>query len=279
LVAIKRGVDPDYFSTMGIPLVRGRSFNPDERLDRATSVIISEMLAKQFFPNEDPLGKHMRVNLADRPIDYEIVGIVGNTRHLLTQEIKPTMYFPLASGVFGRATIVIRAEHDPTSLALPVEKAVAEIDPDLPVSDVLTMEQIIGNETLNASFDADLVLAFAGLSLLLAAIGLYGVLSYLVTQRTGEIGVRIALGAQRNQVLRLMLIDGLRPAGVGLVAGLGAGVGAARLIRNLLYGVKPTDSGVYALVAALLIVTAAIACIQPAWRASRLNPMDALRTE
>jgi len=279
LVAIKRGVDPDYFSTMGIPLVRGRSFNPDERLDRATSVIISELLAKQFFPNEDPLGKHMRVNLADRPIDYEIVGIVRNTRHLLTQEIKPTMYFPLASGVFGRATIVIRAEHDPTSLALPVEKAVAEIDPDLPVSDVLTMEQIIGNETLNASFDADLVLAFAGLSLLLAAIGLYGVLSYLVTQRTGEIGVRIALGAQRNQVLRLMLIDGLRPAGVGLVAGLAAGVGVSRLIRNLLYGVKPTDSGVYALVAALLIVTAAIACIQPAWRASRLNPMDALRTE
>jgi ABC-type antimicrobial peptide transport system permease subunit len=141
------------------------------------------------------------------------------------------------------------------------------------------MEQIIGNETLNASFNADLVLAFAALSLLLAAVGLYGVLAYLVTQRTGEIGVRVALGAQRAHVLRLMLVDGLRPAAVGLFAGLAAGIGAARLIRNLLYGVKPLDPAVYLAVAILLMLTAAGACLQPAWRASRLNPVEALRTE
>jgi len=279
LLAIKRAADPGYFAAMGIPLLRGRTFMDTERLDRATSVIISELLARQFFPNEDAIGKHMRVNLTDHPVDYEVVGIVGNTRHLLTKEMKPTMYFPLSSGIFGGGTIVLRSNEDPTNLALPVQRLIAQIDPDLPVSDVLTMEQIIGNATLNASFDADLVLTFAGLSLLLAAIGLYGVLSYLVTQRTGEIGVRVALGAQRAQVLRLMLIDGLRPAAIGLVFGQAAGVGASRLFRNLLFGVKPLDGGVYFIVAALLGLTAAIACIRPAWRASRLNPMDALRAE
>jgi ABC-type antimicrobial peptide transport system permease subunit len=191
----------------------------------------------------------------------------------------PTMYFPLFSGLFGRATLVIRSQGDPTSLALPVQRLIAGNDPDLPVSDVLTMEQIIGTETRNASFDAEVILGFAGLSLLLAAVGLYGVLSYLVTQRTGEIGIRVALGAQRAQLLRLMLVDGLRPAAIGLVVGLAAGMGAARLIRNLLYGVKPLDANVYVLVSALMLLTVGLACIQPAWHASRLNPTDALRTE
>ena len=279
LLAIKRAAEPGYFSAMGIPLLRGRTFTDSERLDRATSVIISELLATQFFPNEDSIGKHLRVNLTDHPIDYEVVGIVGDTRHRLTQEMKPTMYFPLSSGIFGRATIVMRSGEDPSNLALPVQRLIAQIDPDLPVSDVLTMEQIVGNETLTASFDAAVVLGFAGLSLLLAAVGLYGVLSYLVTQRTSEIGIRVALGAQRAQVLRLILVDGLRPAAIGLVIGLAGGVSAARLIRNLLYGVKPLDGGVYVVVTVLLVLTASVACIQPAWRASRLDPMEALRAE
>ena len=279
LLAIKRAAEPGYFAAMGIPLLRGRTFYDGERVDRAKSVIVSDLLAKRFFPNEDPIGKHMRVNLTDHPVDYEVIGIVGDTRHLLTQEMKPTMYFPLYSGIFGRATIVVRSREDPTGLALPVQKLIAQIDRDLPVSDVLTMEQIIGNETLNASFDADLVVAFAGLSLLLAAVGLYGVLSYLVTQRTGEIGIRVALGAQRGEVLRLLLVDGLRPAAIGLVIGLAGGVSAAKLIRNLLYGVKALDASVYLAVSVVLALTAGVACLQPAWRASRLNPMDALRAE
>ena len=278
LVAIRRAADPGYFRAMGIPLLRGRTFTEAERLERATSIIISESLAKKFFPDEDPIGKHMRVSTTNHEISYEVVGIVADTRYLLERAAKPTMYLPLYSGLFGRATIVLRSNQDATRLALPVQKLIAQLDPDLPVSDVLTMEQIIGNGTLNASFDADLVLAFAMLSLLLAAVGLYGVLSYLVTQRTGEIGVRVALGAQRTQVLRLMLVDGLRPAAVGLWAGLAAGAGAARLIRNLLYGVRPLDPAVYVAVAVLLMLTAAGACLQPAWRASRLNPVEALRT-
>ncbi len=189
------------------------------------------------------------------------------------------MYFPLYSGMFGRSTIVVRSPRDPNGLALPVQKLLAQMDPDLPVSDVLTMEELIGGSTINASFTASVVLAFAVLSLLLAAVGLYGVLSYLATQRKNEIGVRVALGADRGDIMRLMLIDGLRPAGVGLVAGLGVGALAASLIRSMLYGVPPLDSGIFLGVALLLTLVAGAACLFPAWHASQMHPMEALRQE
>jgi putative ABC transport system permease protein len=168
---------------------------------------------------------------------------------------------------------------DASTFAAPVEKILAQMDPDLPVSDVLTMEQSIGKSTLDANFTSSLVLGFAIIALLLAAVGLYGVLAYLGTQRTSEIGIRIALGAQRNSVLRLMLADGLRPAVVGMLLGLLASGFAARLLRSLLYGIDPLDWTVFAAVTLVLSLVAALACALPAWRASRLDPMQALRTE
>jgi MacB-like periplasmic core domain len=212
LLAIKRFADPGYFAALQIPLLHGRTFNERERLGQATSVIITDLFARTFLPDEDAIGKHLRVNLTDHEIAYEIVGVVGDTRFQISRPAEPIVYFPMYSGIFGRATIVVRSPRDPIGLALPIQKLVAQMDPDLPVSDVLTMEQLIGGSTINASFTASLVLAFALLSLLLAAVGLYGVLSYLATQRKTEIGVRVALGAQRSDLLRLMLIDGLRPA-------------------------------------------------------------------
>jgi putative ABC transport system permease protein len=173
----------------------------------------------------------------------------------------------------------VRAAFDPIALSLPVQKQIAQLDPDLPVSDVFTMQQILERSLGNASLSASLVLAFAVLSLVLASVGLYGVLSYLTTQRTGEIGLRMALGAQRKEILGLMLGDGLRPALYGLVVGLGVGAGAVRLIQSMLYGTRPLDPSIFAIVAATLIVVAALACIVPAWRASRINPMRALRAE
>jgi ABC-type antimicrobial peptide transport system permease subunit len=160
-----------------------------------------------------------------------------------------------------------------------VQGLIGEMDPDLPVSDVMTLQQTIVRSTLGSQFDSILVLGFAVIALLLAAAGLYGVLAYLVTQRTSEIGIRIALGAQREQVLRLTLLDGLRPALLGLVLGLGASAGVVRLIRSMLYQTEPIDPAVFFSVTAILLLVAGMACLVPAWRASRLDPMQALRAE
>jgi predicted permease len=279
--AVVRGTDPGYFSSIEIPLKRGRFFEPSERLGNARAVIVSESFARRYFPNEDPVGKHVKaLDFQDVPAQgFEIVGVVGNTLWDLTEDETPTLYFPLYSGDWSEVSIAVRSDMDAANLAAPIEKLLAQLDPDLPVSNVLTMEQSIGKSTLDASFTSALVLVFAMIALLLAAVGLYGVLSYLGTQRTGEIGIRIALGAQRNAVLRLMLLDGLRPAAAGLVVGLVTAIFGVRLIRNLLYGISPLDWSVFAEVTIVLCIVAALACALPAWRTSRLDPMQALRME
>ena len=188
-------------------------------------------------------------------------------------------YFSLDTGVETVGTLVIRSSHDLGQFALPVQRIVSEMDPDLPVSDILTMNQLLGKSTLNQSFNTTLLAAFATLSLVLAAVGLFGVMSYIAAQRTNEIGIRIALGAKREQVMRKMLLDGMRPAVFGLVVGLAASLEAVRLMRDVLYEIKPLDPEVFAAVAAMLLVVAVFACIVPAWRASHLDPMQALRTE
>jgi putative ABC transport system permease protein len=189
------------------------------------------------------------------------------------------MYFALdADPEMHGAALIVRSEQDVTTLALPVQRIVGQFDRDLPVSDVLTMDQVVRRNTMDASFDATLLFVFAGLSLLLAAVGLFGVLSYIVAQRTGEIGIRIALGAQREQVLRKILIDGLRPAILGLFLGLLTSAAVVRLISSILYETAPLDPAVFAAVAGTLLLVAVIACVLPAWRASRLDPVQALRT-
>jgi putative ABC transport system permease protein len=273
--ALARWADPKFFNAMGIPILRGRTFDPGKRLDRANEVVISQSLATEYFPNEDPLGKHLRV----RGRDALVIGIVGDTRFSIGELPRPVQYYPLGAGVETVGTLVIRSRHEPEQLALPVQRIVSEMDPDLPVSDILTMNQLLGKTTLNQSFNATLLAAFAALSLILAAVGLFGVMSYIAAQRTTEIGIRIALGAKREQVMRKMLLDGMRPAAFGLVVGLAASLEAVRLMRDLLYEIKPLDPAVFAAVAATLLAVAAFACIVPAWRASRIDPMQALRAE
>ena len=274
LSALSRWADPKYFRTMGIPILRGRTFD-GKRLAAANEVIISQSFAGQYFPGEDPLGQHLRV----RGQNAVIVGIVGDTRYAIGETPRPMQYYPLDAGIENVGTLVIRSSHDLEQFALPVQRIVSEMDLDLPVSDVLTMNQLLGKSTLNQRFNTALLVAFAAVSLVLAAVGLFGVMSYIAAQRTTETGIRVALGAKREQVMREMLLDGMRPAVFGLVVGLAASLEAGQLMRDLLYEIKPLDPAVYAAVAATLLAVAAFACIVPAWRASRVDPMRALRAE
>jgi ABC-type antimicrobial peptide transport system permease subunit len=246
-------------------------------LDAANEVIISQSFANQFFPGEDPIGKHVHVEFNHRTA--VVVGVVGDTRFVIGAAPKPIQYYPLNAGVETVGTLVIRSRRNVEQFALPVERIVAEMDHDLVVSDVLTMDQLLGKHTSDQSFNATLLTAFATLSMLLAAVGLFGVMSYIAVQRTTEIGIRIALGAKREHVMRKMLMGGMRPAVFGLAVGLAASLEAGRLMRDLLYEIKPLDPAVFAAVAATLLAVAAVACFVPAWRASRLDPMQALRAE
>jgi predicted permease len=283
LDALIRKADPGYFSTLKIPLLSGRVFNDQDKLGRTRHVIVSKKFVNQFFPGEDPVGKHVKIAFSgNTPEIYEIIGVVGDTVHEIGQPIKATIYRSILNGdpmLDSVATIVVRAAADPLSLALPIQKQVSDLDPEMPAYKVRTMQQIVGEATASRSFSVSLVLAFAVLSLTLAAVGLYGVLSFLVTQRSSEIGIRMALGAQRGEVLRLVLVDGMTPVGLGMIIGLAGGAAAGTLIKSLLYGTRPLDPAVFAAMIASLLITALIASAVPALRACRIEPTQALRME
>ena len=281
LFAIYRYSDPGYFAAMGIPILRGHTFDDGQMLDHANEVIISESFAKKFFPGEDPIGKH--IHFSEQKTTgvnaSVIIGVVGDTRYSIGEPAAAIQYYPLFTGTENYGTLVVRSNRDVEQLALPVQRVIQSIDRDLPVSEVLTMDQLIGKSTLDQSFNTTLLSSFALLSLVLAAVGLFGVLSYVAAQRTNEMGIRIALGAQREEVLRLMLADGMRPAFIGLALGLAASAATVRLMRTMLYETQPLDPMVFAAVTGTLLLVAAVACLAPAWRASHLDPVQALRTE
>ena len=273
--ALDRTADPGYFEAVGIPILRGRTFNPALRLKDADEIVVDRLFVNTFLHGEEPIGKHIQTNNKK----YVIVGVVGSTRFEIGENPLPMLYYSLKDGDRPFGTIVIRSNQDLGQFALPVQRIVSNIDPEIVVSDILTMDQLLGKSTLDASFNAILLIAFAMLSLVLAAVGLFGVLSYIAAQRTNEIGIRIALGAQREQVLRLMLIDGMWPAVFGLAAGLLISAGVVRLLRSMLYQTQALDLSVFAAVSTMLLLVAVLACLLPAWSASRLDPIQALRTE
>ena len=279
LAADYRDITPNYFATMGIPLIGGRTFTEQDNFDRPRAVIIDETLARKFFPKQDAIGKHLEIPDATRP-DREIVGVVGGVRDTgFDQQPRPTIYFPSLQSPDQTMSLVVRTTLPPNSILPSIKNAIWAVDKNQPVFAVRSMDEIISG-IVSAQRLAFLLLGvFAFLALALAAIGIYGVTSYLVSERTHEIGVRVALGAQRSDVSRLVLGHGARLAGVGILGGIVAAFGLTRLLSSLLFGVSSADPLTFVGVAILLTFVALAACYLPARRAMRVDPIIALRYE
>jgi predicted permease len=276
-------VTPGYFETMRIPVVAGRPFTARDNRNGAPVIIVNQSFARKYFPGENPVGKHMRSDASDNdatPPMREIVGVVGDVRRLqLTAEADAQYYLPWAQVVFGTPAIAIRTVGDPSVLAAPLRAAVEGIDPNVPLFVVLTLDQVIDRAAARPRFESLLVACFAAMALLLSAVGLYAVLSYMVVRRTGEIGVRMALGAQRADVLRMVLRRGLSLAAAGLAIGLAVSAVLTRYIESLLYRTGRFDAATFFGVAAILLAVSLAASGFPALRAARLDPMRTLRDQ
>ncbi len=279
-------ISSEYFKTLGIPIRAGRDFTDADVRTSAGVVIINEQLAKLHWPNENPIGKRLtvgspeEVQMYGKPVSREIVGIIGNVKLLnLTDEFNPELYIPAAQMPNSWMTLVVRGKAAPESLINSIRQVVHSIDPDQPIRRPLALETMVARSVAPQRFVATLLMVFAGLAIVLAVVGIYGVMNYVVTQRTQEIGIRLALGAQRGDVLRMVIGQGMKLAGIGIGIGLIAAFGVSRLLTKLLFEVSPTDTMAYAGVSVLLAAVVLLACLIPARRASNVDPMIALRCE
>jgi predicted permease len=273
---------PEYFHTFGIPLTRGRLFETADRGDAAPVAVVGEALARRYWPGGDPIGARITF---DDPTDSAatwrtIVGVVGDVRQEgPAQPSYPQIYLPFAQVSSRSLLVALRTGGDPLALVTPVKHAVAALDPALAVGRVATMEERLAGAVARPRVNALLLGGFAGTALLLAVVGIYGVIAYGVVQRTREVGVRMALGAQREDVVRLVLRSALAPVLAGTALGMLGALAGGRLLRGLLFGVSPTDPTIFGLVAALLLAVALLAGYLPARRATRVDPLIALRSE
>ncbi|HST53136.1 MAG TPA: ABC transporter permease [Pyrinomonadaceae bacterium] len=275
-----RVVDAGYFNAMRIPLERGRAFNAEEVTAERHVAVVSESLAQKYFPGEDPIGQRIVVAMKQNPEPTEIVGVVPDVKlQTLDDEPKPTVYWPQPELTTNFMTLVVRTKGDPLSLVAAARKEIQAMDAEQPVADVRTMNQLLAESVGRARFSALLLAVFACVALVLAVVGLYGVMSYAVAQRTHEIGIRVALGAQGRDVLGLVVGQGLLLAAVGLALGLAGALALTRLMRSLLYEVSTTDPATYVGISALLLLVALLACLIPARRATKIDPIVALRYE
>lgn len=272
--------DEDYFGAMQIPLKRGRLFTEQEATEMKHVVVINEAFARKNFPGEDPLGKRVIIYMKEDNVPTEIIGIVGDHKHMgLDSEIEPMSYWPHPEQAFPFMTLVIRAQGDPSSIAPAARTVIQNLDGEQPLADVRTMESLLADSVARARFNTLLLTVFAAVALILAAVGIYGVMSYAVTQRTHEIGIRMALGAQTSHVLALVVKQGMTLAVVGVGVGLAASFALTRIMSSLLYGVTTTDTLTFTMIPVVLASVALLACYIPARRATKVDPMIALRYE
>lgn len=291
--ALTRAADPGYFAAAGIPLLRGRVFTAedglgfDEQHPRLGTALISEAAAKKFFPGEDPIGNRISfvtnsqiLRASGKPVPYyQIAGVVGDVLTELDQKPEPTIYTPMADGTTEGVHVILHTAGDPRFMVSAARRDIASLDPDLAVYEVRTMQDILGASSSDRRFSMVLLSAFAGLALILAITGLYGLLSYGVAQRSSEIGVRMALGAATSDVSVLIMKEGLKPAVAGVLLGLAGAFFASRILQSLLFGVGAIDPLTFAVVPLVLLAVAAAACYLPALRAARIDPTISLRAE
>jgi putative ABC transport system permease protein len=274
-----RLISPDFFKTFRVPLIKGRLLAESDGAKAPLVVVINESLARRYFANEDPLGKRITLNGDATRV---IVGVVGDVKHsALDEEAKPQIYRAIAQLQFPTLfmSLAVRASGDPMQMVAAVRGQVWAVDKDLPLLNIETMERLMAKSVAPRRFNLLLLGVFALVGLALAAVGLYGVMSYTVTQRTRDIGVRMAMGAQPGDVLRLVIGEGMKLALIGALLGLGGALALTRLLKTLLFGVSATDPLTFIAIAALLIIVALLACWIPARRAAKVGPMTALRHE
>ncbi|MGZ4845298.1 MAG: ADOP family duplicated permease [Candidatus Angelobacter sp.] len=281
LGAVIRTVLPEYFRTMGIPLKRGRDFTTADDVESTPyRFIVNESFVHKYLPDEEPIGKQMSASMGKENPFGEIVGVVGDVKErTLDKEPTPTVYYIHSHLAYGEMVFVLRAEKDTLALAEPSRKVIQEMDPELPVSQVRTMETVVRQTFASHQFSAVLLGGFSLSSLLLAAIGIYGLLAYSVTLRTREIGVRIALGAEPSTITRMVVASGARMVVVGAAAGLAAALALSGLMKSLLFGIGPRDPLTFVAAPAIFVAVALVAAYVPARRAARVSPMEALRAE
>ena len=274
-----RFVDPQYFGVLSIPLLAGRGFDEHDRLGAGRSMIVSQSMATRFFPGKNPLGQHLIVYMGDDQSPWQIVGIVGDVRSDIAAPAKPTMYFPYDQFPYRYMVLTVRTHTESGSVLDSVRRAVDSVDPDEPVYQARTLDELIDESLVPWRFSMTLLSVFAAMALLLAAAGIYGVMAYLVVQRTHEVGVRMALGARPRDVLRLVVTDGARLALLGVLTGLLISSALTRLMVGLLFNVSATDPTTLGFAACLLVLVALAACYIPAHRAAKVDPIVALRHE
>jgi putative ABC transport system permease protein len=286
-LSVKQSISPDYFSVLGVPIVRGRAFTDADQGDTQRVVIINQALAEKFFPGQDPIGKQIN-NLGDKfggkRINFTIVGVAGDVEHN-SPEVQLQLfhaYYPYTQDPWGPTpvnpvTLVLSVNGDPDSLLPAIRKVVASFDPDLPLSNVVTLDQLVAKGFAARRLPMFVVSLFSGAALLLAAIGLYGLLSYSVSQRRRELGIRIALGAQAFNIIQLVINQGLLVGGIGLIIGILSALVLGRFLQGALYHVPSTDPSTLVSAAVVLGLAALSACLLPALRATRINPIKALR--
>jgi putative ABC transport system permease protein len=272
--------DDGYFATMKIPLVRGRLFTAREMSEKSNVVIVNETLARRYFPNQNPLGRSLVIAMNLPNVPTEIVGVVADTKFsTIAGDTAPMSYWPHPQLAYSAMTLTVRTTGDPAAFAPMIERAVHEMDKDQPVADVRTMDQWVARNLSQARFSSTLLTTFAGLALALAAIGIYGVMSYAVTQRTSEIGIRLALGAEARDILGMVVGNAVTLASIGLAIGVALALALSRTLASLLYETAAGDPRTFATVVVVLGGVAIAASYFPARRASRIPPVEALRAQ